>query len=289
MVHYPDPRQRSSIHDPPHLQFRVQRVGSVLLTPEFWGECTMTAPHFRFMVNEVSGSEVRCASGARHPLPAGRLVVVPPWLDAVAVCGEPTNHFFVRVGVGWFPRGFIRRWWPDPQVADPVGWPTERLKALADVFALGPCGFAETWELRSLVAEVMADLWQRLPNEALLEAEFLGKPMRELRTLLPAIEADPGRPWTVATMAAMVHCSEGHLTRLFQRSLQTSPMAHVIERRLSFAADELMESERTVEAIAERCGFDNRSYFSRMFSRHYGLPPSAFRAQHHRDAIGVPR
>lgn len=49
--------------------------------------------------------------------------------------------------------------------------------------------------------------------------------------------------------------------------------AFLNEHRLNAAAAALRAGDDTVLAIAESCGFENLSYFNRMFKRKFGLTP----------------
>ena len=56
--------------------------------------------------------------------------------------------------------------------------------------------------------------------------------------------------------------------------------------RLDRAAVLLQHSDRMIDVIAEECGFDERSYFTRSFTGAWGIPPGAFRRLARR--IGTP-
>jgi transcriptional regulator GlxA family with amidase domain len=84
-------------------------------------------------------------------------------------------------------------------------------------------GQSEALAVHGLAATALAELWQRVPESERerVAVDFIP----ELRALVPALYDHPGKPWTVAAMAHLACCSEGHLSRLFQRHLGTSPMA----------------------------------------------------------------
>lgn len=56
--------------------------------------------------------------------------------------------------------------------------------------------------------------------------------------------------------------------------------------RLTRAAGFLIEGEETVTAVAQRCGFDNLSYFNRLFRRKYGMTPGEYRSCRHPSETG---
>ncbi|MNG29018.1 HTH-type transcriptional activator Btr [compost metagenome] len=47
--------------------------------------------------------------------------------------------------------------------------------------------------------------------------------------------------------------------------------------RLTRARLLLVETQDSLESIAEQCGYQNAFYFSRVFSQHMGMSPSGYR------------
>jgi AraC-like DNA-binding protein len=80
-------------------------------------------------------------------------------------------------------------------------------------------------------------------------------------------------------LAELSHASESHFIRLFRRTFGCTPARHVQERRVSIAAEMLVQTQLSIDEIAERCGFANRYHFSRVFAQRMAQPPARFRAQ----------
>lgn len=74
--------------------------------------------------------------------------------------------------------------------------------------------------------------------------------------------------------------SVSSLSRLFQNSLNTSPMAYLIRLRLTKAAGELLSSSASIYEISVKYGFHDSNYFSKMFSRQFGISPRSYRQKH---------
>ena len=47
--------------------------------------------------------------------------------------------------------------------------------------------------------------------------------------------------------------------------------------RLTLAAKSLLETHKAVLEIASECGFENLSYFNRIFKKKYGITPREYR------------
>lgn len=73
--------------------------------------------------------------------------------------------------------------------------------------------------------------------------------------------------------------SLAHIRDVF-RSCTGKPLSrYVQERRIANAAQELLDTDRTILDIAVHYGFSGRTVFSRAFRRHTGYMPSQFRAE----------
>jgi transcriptional regulator GlxA family with amidase domain len=126
----------------------------------------------------------------------------------------------------------------------------------------------------SLVSAVLADIapstWNAAPTDA------------RVQRVVAAIENRPGQPWPDAAMARLAVMSTGGFIRVFSRALGVSPQRYLVRLRIGQASSLLLQTSLSLEAIAERCGFCDRSYFSAVFRRETGMPPARFRAEANR-------
>ncbi|MGI5894895.1 MAG: helix-turn-helix domain-containing protein [Candidatus Merdivicinus sp.] len=74
-------------------------------------------------------------------------------------------------------------------------------------------------------------------------------------------------------LAGMVGFSSRHFTRLFRQLYHKSPMQYLAEVRLGHACRMLAQSDASIAAIAEQCGFPDSNYFSRVFKNYTGVSP----------------
>ena len=82
---------------------------------------------------------------------------------------------------------------------------------------------------------------------------------------------------TVDTIAESVTLNKNYLIRLFKREMGTTPMKYLLETRLYFARDLLLQTDETVSGIAERCGFNTASYFIKCFRERFSESPTAYK------------
>ena len=82
---------------------------------------------------------------------------------------------------------------------------------------------------------------------------------------------------TIAFMADVCGVSESHFMKIFKDVTKQSFNEFLINYRLEVAAKQLKEGKMKVIDIANACGFNNHSYFTRVFLRKYGMTPINYR------------
>lgn len=81
----------------------------------------------------------------------------------------------------------------------------------------------------------------------------------------------------VAAMAAHSGLPERSFERRFRKATGMSPLEYVHTLRLEEAKQQLETTPLPIEAIAGECGYEDASYFSRLFAKRVGLTPSQYR------------
>jgi AraC-like DNA-binding protein len=94
---------------------------------------------------------------------------------------------------------------------------------------------------------------------------------------LRLLHNNPAHPWTVASLAAEVGVSRAALARRFTDLVGEPPMTFLTGWRLTLAADQLLEPDVTVAAVARQVGYGSPFTFSTAFKRRYGVSPQAHR------------
>lgn len=78
-------------------------------------------------------------------------------------------------------------------------------------------------------------------------------------------------------LARFCHCSESYLSHLFKRHAGVNVSTYVNKVRVEQAKGMLRYSLLPVADVACACGFNDPNYFSRVFARIMGIPPSEYR------------
>ncbi|OCT13000.1 hypothetical protein A8709_22025 [Paenibacillus pectinilyticus] len=78
-------------------------------------------------------------------------------------------------------------------------------------------------------------------------------------------------------LAKELGLSASQLTRRFQQVYKLSPIAYATTLRLQKVRNLLVDTDLTLEDIAEQCGYQNAFYMSRMFKSKIKISPSTYR------------
>ncbi len=82
---------------------------------------------------------------------------------------------------------------------------------------------------------------------------------------------------SVRHIASAFSYNESYIGRLFKQNTGVTIREYVNRRRLERAREQLRNGWEPVTAIAAGCGFNNVTYFNRLFKSKYGVTPTAYR------------
>lgn len=87
------------------------------------------------------------------------------------------------------------------------------------------------------------------------------------------------------TLARMTNYSEGYFMRTFRSVYLETPHSFLVDQRLRRAHRLLRSGDFSITEVAQACGFENRSAFSRLFKKHFGT--TAQHVKSHRKPAGA--
>lgn len=81
---------------------------------------------------------------------------------------------------------------------------------------------------------------------------------------------------SVHELAQSCGVSSTYFRRLFLESFGTAPQKFIIDRRLEYARQLLLDGQFSVMEVAEMCGYSEPCHFSRSFTKRFGVAPKNF-------------
>lgn len=88
------------------------------------------------------------------------------------------------------------------------------------------------------------------------------------------------QPISVDSLSEHLALNKNYLIKLFKKSFSTTPNRYILNVRLYNAKLMLVDTDLSVENIAEATGFNTTSYFIKRFKEAYGETPLAYRNKH---------
>ncbi|MFV2020390.1 AraC family transcriptional regulator [Micromonospora sp. LOL_023] len=95
---------------------------------------------------------------------------------------------------------------------------------------------------------------------------------------IAAVHREPGRNWTVASLAHEVAMSRSAFASRFTRLMGEPALQYVTRWRMHLALDRLEQGRTTVRELANQFGYGSEAAFSRAFKRMVGVAPGSVRA-----------
>ena len=91
------------------------------------------------------------------------------------------------------------------------------------------------------------------------------------------IESEYAKPINLNQLTIMAHMSVPYFCLQFKKHFKTSPIAYLIRQRMHQAAYFLQDKNLKISAVAQKVGYDDLFYFSKLFKKHFGASPRALR------------
>jgi AraC-like DNA-binding protein len=94
-------------------------------------------------------------------------------------------------------------------------------------------------------------------------------------------------PLTTSMVAQEMNCSAGYLSRVFRMVHGRTITDAIHSERILHAQKLIINTDLDIEAIAGESGFPSTSYFIKLFKRHTGMTPLAYRRLHARMFVNM--
>lgn len=133
-------------------------------------------------------------------------------------------------------------------------------------------------ELR--ITGLLLSIWQELYNLCFHAVTTVSK-SDSSKVLLQAsvdyIQQNFSEDLSLGMLAAQIGLSEGHYCRSFKAYTGSSPFTYLNKIRIIKSCELLTGTDKKITDIAVLCGFNNISYFNRIFVKFMGMTPSSYR------------
>ena len=98
-----------------------------------------------------------------------------------------------------------------------------------------------------------------------------------IAAMLSYVDAHLTESFAIADAADALHLNPQYLMRVFKKEMGCPILQYITSKRIALAVRYLEETDISVTDVAFQCGFDNYSYFTRIFKRFTNETPTAYR------------
>ena len=133
-------------------------------------------------------------------------------------------------------------------------------------------------ELKSFLFHFFALLYKNNLIEQQINKSLLTvNTMDKIKSVLNYINEHYTEDISINTLANICDYSEYHFMRFFKKHIGLTCIQYINNYRLEKASILLTTSNNAIMDISLEVGFDNLSYFNKLFKRKYNLTPKEFR------------
>jgi AraC family transcriptional regulator len=99
----------------------------------------------------------------------------------------------------------------------------------------------------------------------------------QIKRVTERLQTDLAASATLEELATLVGLSKFHFCRAFSQTMGCSPMQYLIDQRLALATTLLKTSTLAIADVAAQIGYDDPSYFTRLYRLKNGVTPKTIR------------
>lgn len=258
-----------------------------------WNFHNVSSPFARiYYVTAGSGTVVM--GDRRHILIPGKMYLIPPFTTHTDICNGIFEHYYLHIYEDTTSGEDIMSAYEFPFEIDGTEIDRELFSILVQsnqsmtLKSSDPKSYDDENSLIECVKfNRERPLYVRMESMGIV-SWFIGRFIKDarpkykvsderIRMALEMINSKTSESVEVEQLAEKVCMSTGHFIRLFKEELGCTPMKFLIERKMMRAKMMLVSESIMVKEVAYSLGYEDVSYFTRLFKKHVGIPPSQYR------------
>lgn len=128
------------------------------------------------------------------------------------------------------------------------------------------------------IKSLLFDVWNECVEGAEKRTdEKRAKSVDAIKCVMEYIGENYDKEITLESLAQCVNMSRGYLCGEFKKVMHMTPFEYLTQLRIAKGCEMLKTTDLPICEIAERCGFNSFSYFTKVFGERMGCPPKKYR------------
>ena len=104
--------------------------------------------------------------------------------------------------------------------------------------------------------------------------------LNKIKCILKFIQENYGNEITIKDLSKASNMSEYYLMRSFKKYIGKTCTSYINDYRLNKASSMLITTEYSIMNISMECGFNNISYFNKLFKERFNITPKEYRKKY---------
>ena len=145
---------------------------------------------------------------------------------------------------------------------------------------IGECPEHELEPFELMIRSRILAIWDILDKNcvrAQKDNDIESRYSERLEPVISYIKENYAYEITLGELAAILPMSEGQFSRFFKQTMKLSPIQYLMRYRILQSCKLLQDTEKKIGEIANLSGFNNISYFNRVFLNTIGCTPKEYR------------
>lgn len=261
-----------------------------------WNWKNVRSPFARLYYVTEGTARVQLPTGV-YTLRPNHLYFIPAYTMHSYICDAPFSHYYIHIyedmqsdmGIleQWdypvevkaasgdlelvkrlcFINPFLKLQQPDPDVYDNH----QTLVSNLELNQRRP--FSDKVESRGILYILMSRFLKYATPKADVRDDRIQLTLAHIRNHL-------GEKLDIEQLAEKASMSKDHFIRVFKHQTGETPNAYITKRKLEKAELTLVTTNMAVNRIADCLGYDDYSYFNRIFKKNSGMTPQQYRKSH---------
>lgn len=132
-------------------------------------------------------------------------------------------------------------------------------------------------ELKSLLFHLFYTIYENKLVKEKKSSSISKEVSNKIKSILQFIHENYNKDLTIPEIASTCNFSEYHFMRFFKKYIGMTCIEYINNFRLETASSLLNESDKSIIDISFEVGFNNVSYFNKLFKKKYSITPKEFR------------
>lgn len=261
-----------------------------------WNWKNVRSPFARLYYVTEGTAQIEMPSGV-YTLTPHHLYFIPAYTKHSYICDSAFSHYYIHIYEDLQSEMSILEQWDYPMEVNACNTDLELVKRLCFInpFLKLPQSNPDAYDNhQTLVSNLQLNQRRPFCDKVesrgilfVLMSRFLkyATPKAEVRddriqVSLDYIRKNIGSRLDIDLLADKACMSKDHYIRVFKRETGETPNVYITKRKLEKAELSLVTTALPIKSIADSLGYDDYSYFNRIFKKNAGVTPLQYRESH---------